>query len=359
MNKAIIYRLLVLGTALAFAASCGTAARSDQHTITVKPNEAAQRVDVVVDGKPFTSYLYAPALKKPVLFPLRTAKGTIVTRGFPLEPRAGERVDHPHQIGAWFTYGDVNGIDFWGYSDETPREEIPKKGTIVHKAIVRALSGTRGELATKADWTMPDGSSILEEESVFVFSASADSRAVDRTTRWTAHDKRVVFGDTKEGAFGIRVARALEHPSKEAEVFTDGGGHATAVPKLDNTGITGMYRSSESKVGEDVWGTRARWMMLTGIVDGERVTLAIFDHPRNPGHPTYWHARGYGLFAANPLGQAEFSGGKERMNLTLEPGRSVTFAHRILILSGNASPERIESEYQRFVQDQRTTESRP
>ena len=159
-----------------------------------------------------------------------------------------------------------------------------------------------------------------------------------------------MFKDTKEGAFGIRVARSLEHPSNEPEVFTDRNGRPTPVPKLDNTGVTGVYRSSEGKTGEAVWGTRARWMMLTGTVDREPVTLAILDHPANTGAPTYWHARGYGLFAANPFGQAEFSNGKERLNFTLEPGQSVVFRHRILVLSGTASPQRMESEYHNFVE---------
>jgi hypothetical protein len=111
--------------------------------------------------------------------------------------------------------------------------------------------------------------------------------------------------------------------------------------------VTGRYRSSEGKVGEEVWGTRARWMVLTGIVQGEPVTLAILDHPQNYGHPTHWHARGYRLFAANPLGQAAFAPEKATGNdkppinqkkLTLEPGQAVTFRHRILILSGKAPP---------------------
>src|SRR5206468_11724350 len=119
-----------------------------QEPVTITRHDDERRVDVSIGGKPFTSYIYPATVKKPVLFPLRSAKGTIVTRGFPLEPRSGERADHPHQVGAWFTYGDVNGIDFWGYSNATPPEEVPGKGTIVHKAIIRTLSGAdRGELA--------------------------------------------------------------------------------------------------------------------------------------------------------------------------------------------------------------------
>jgi hypothetical protein len=311
--------------------------------VTVKPDEAARRVDVSIGGQPFTSYIYPTTIKKPVLYPLRSAKGTVVTRGFPLEPRPGEAKDHPHQVGAWFTYGDVNGIDFWGYSDATPEKDVPKKGTIVHKAIVKASSGAdRGELRVAADWLLPDGSPVLEEDTLFVFRGTAGSRSVDRVTRWNARDKRVLFKDTKEGAFGIRVAKSLEQPQPEAS-----GGKGAARP--EGPAPTGLYRSSEGKTGDAVWGTRAPWMMLTGTVDGEPVTLAILDHAANPAHPTYWHARGYGLFAANPFGQADFTQGKQRMDLALEPGQGFEFRHRILILSGTATPERMASEYKEFL----------
>ena len=119
---------------------------------------------------------------------------------------------------------------------------------------------------------------------------------------------------------------------------------------LDNTGVTGQYTSSEGLKGDAVWGTRGRWAILTGTVESELVTLVMLDHPTNPGFPTYWHARGYGLFAANPLGQKIFSEGKQELNLTLEPGRSATFRYRILILGGTAKPDAVEREYRAFTQ---------
>ena len=115
--------------------------------VDVKVNEAAKRVDVTIDGKPFTSYIWPSTLKKPVLYPLRTREGTLVTRGFPLDPRPGERVDHPHHVGMWLNHGDVNGLDFWNNSDAIPAEQAPKMGTIYHQRIVSAKSGaTEGEL---------------------------------------------------------------------------------------------------------------------------------------------------------------------------------------------------------------------
>lgn len=323
-----------------------------QNGVRVVKNEAERRVDVFVDGKPFTSYLWTEKLKVPVLYPLRTAAGTVVTRGFPLEPRAGERVDHPHHAGTWFNYGNVNGVDFWNNSITLPPEQQSKMGTVVHRRITRASGGKeRGQLDVEMEWMMPDGQPILRESTTFIFSGGPNRRAVDRITTLTALDKRVLFKDDKEGMLGLRVRRELEQPSNEPLVFTDASGRPTAVKVLDNNGVTGLYRSSEGKTGDAVWGTRARWTMLSGKVDQEPITLVIFDHPKNTGFPTYWHARGYGLFAANPLGQAIFSNGKETLSFALEPKQSVTFRYRLLVLSGATTSEQVDAQSLRFVNE--------
>ena len=318
--------------------------------VEVKVNEAARRVDVTIDGKPFTSYIWPTTLKKPVLYPLRSARGTLVTRGFPLDPRKGERVDHPHHVGLWLNHGDVNGFDFWNNSDAIPAKQAPKMGTIVHRKILDTKSGAdKGELAVETAWMTPDNTQLIKESTRFVFRGGADSRTIDRITTLTALDQKVVFKDNKEAMFGMRVARGLEQPADKPEVFTDASGKATAVPVLDNTGVTGKYVSSEGKEGDAVWGTRGKWTMLGGKVEGEPVTIAILDHPSNPGYPTHWHARGYGLFAANPLGDEVFK--EKPFNLTLEPGKSVTFRYRVLILGGPSTPDRIERESQAFAQE--------
>ena len=318
--------------------------------VEVKVNEAARRVDVTIDGKPFTSYIWPTTLKKPVLYPLRSARGTLVTRGFPLDPRKGERVDHPHHVGLWLNHGDVNGFDFWNNSDAIPAKQAPKMGTIVHRKILDTKSGAdKGELAVETAWMTPDNTQLIKESTRFVFRGGADSRTIDRITTLTALDQKVVFKDNKEAMFGMRVARGLEQPADKPEVFTDASGKATSVPVLDNTGVTGKYVSSEGKEGDAVWGTRGKWTMLGGTVEGEPVTIAILDHPSNPGYPTHWHARGYGLFAANPLGDEVFK--EKPFNLSLEPGKSVTFRYRVLILGGPSTPDRIERESQAFAQE--------
>jgi hypothetical protein len=327
-------------------------AQQQQQGISIVKNEAARRVDVFVDGQLFTSYVWPEMLKTPVLYPLRTSRGTVVTRGFPLEPRPGERVDHPHHAGFWLNYGNVNGVDFWNSSTFLPPERQRKMGMIVHRRIAQATGGKdRGELRVELDWVMPDGQTILRESTTFVFHGAPNLRAVDRITTLTALDSRVVLHDDKEGMLGLRVRRELEQPSNEPLVFTDASGRPTDVKVMDNSGVSGLYRSSEGKTGDAVWGTRGRWTMLTGKVGQEEITLAVLDNPKNIGFPTYWHARGYGLFSANPLGQEIFSNGKEKLNFTLEPKQSVTFRYRLLILSGRTTPDQIEAHYQQFVNE--------
>ena len=320
----------------------------------VAVNEAARRVDITIDGKPFTSYIWPDTVKKPVLYPIRDARGTLVTRGWPMDPRPGERVDHPHHVGLWLNYENVNGIDFWNNSDAIKPADAPKMGTIVHRRIVSAKSGPRGELVTESDWMLHDGKTLLHERTAYTFAGDATSRVIDRTTTLTALDQRVTFEDAKDGMLGMRVARQLELPSTKPEVFTDISGRKTEVPKLDNTGITGNYTTSEGKQGNDAWGTRGRWCVLSGKIDDTTIAIAILDHPSNPGYPTYWHARDYGLFAANPLGQKVFSNGKESLHFALDPKQSVTFRYRILIVDGGLTPERADREQKAFAQQAST-----
>jgi hypothetical protein len=168
----------------------------------------------------------------------------------------------------------------------------------------------------------------------------------------TAQEKDAVFKDSKEGAIAIRLTRSLEEPSLKPEIFTDASGKPTAVAKMDNTGVNGVYLSSEGKVGEkEAWSTRAKWMTLSGNVKGEEVCVGIFDHPKNSTYPTYWHNRGYGLFAANPFGAKEFTKGKTTLNFTIKAGKSETFRFRILIHSGKLTAEQTEAQYQQFLQD--------
>jgi hypothetical protein len=350
MKKGLLFVLAVLTVAAIGIMSFTPGERLQKKRFAIVNNPENERVDVMVDGKPFTSYIYPEQIKKPSLYPLRTADGTLITRGWPLDPRPGERVDHPHHVGMWLNYGDVNGLDFWNNSVDIPAEKKDHYGTVKHRSVNKAIADNeKAVLEVTADWQKPDGSNLLREDTRYIFGGSGNMRTIERITTLTALNEDVSFRDNKEGVIGIRLARELEHPSNKPEVFTDASGKATAVPRLNNEGVTGKYRSSEGKEGDDVWGTRGKWVNLNGVIASRPVSLVILDHPENVGYPTYWHARGYGLFAANPLGQKEFSKGKEVLDFKLPAGKSVTFRYKVLIHSGaHLTDEQVTSEFNKF-----------
>lgn len=320
--------------------------------VEVTPEPDQQRVAVQVGGEPFTAYLFdgrREELAKPVLYPIYSSGGAPITRGYPIDPRPGERVDHPHHIGHWLNYGDVNGLDFWNNTGDVPEEEREEFGHIVHRRVEGTESGSgRGELEVQMDWRGPEEETLLREETRFVFRAGPDRRVIDRITRLTAKGRRVELTDNKEGFFAIRVARELEHPAEDPIRIVGKDGTPREEPVEHNEGVSGQYLNADGVTDRPVWGTRSPWVLLRGIVGGDSVGVAILDHPENVGHPTYWHARGYGLFSANPLGQAVFSEGEERLDYALESGESVTFRHRILIRTGTPSASALQSEYEQW-----------
>jgi hypothetical protein len=336
--------------ATAFYSAQSAIAAPTGHGVEVIPNEAARRVDITMDGKPFTSYIWPTTLKKPVLYPLIDSDGVTVTRGYPLAPLAGERVDHPHHAGMWFNYGNANGFDFWNNSDAIKPEQQPKMGTVLHTRIVSTKSGAdRGELIVDSDWITGEGKKILVQRTRYVFMRSEGQRIIDQIVSLAALDK-VVFNDETEGVLGIRVARWLESPEEKGGVFTDANGNTTKVdaPAGPNP-ATGVYLTSEGVKGPAVWSTRGRWCSLTGHT-GEHVDMiAIIDHPGNPGYPTYWHARGYGLFAANPLGRSIFDPKQPAFNYTLDRGQQTTFRYRVVISDRAESADELNKEADAFA----------
>ena len=315
---------------------------SSEPMVDLKVNDAEKKVDVMVDGELFTSYIYPDVIKKPVLWPVISPAGNMLTRSFPMVNREGDRSDHPHHVGVWLNYGDVNGLDFWNNSEAIAPEKRDGYGTIFHRSIEKAESGKGSALLeTSAVWKSPDQINMLEEQTSFNFIASDNMRIIDRTTTLKAVIDEVNFTDNKEGMFAIRVARELELPSEKPTELVDSHGIVTKVEKMDNTLVKGDYRSAKGVEGKKVWGTRCRWMKLASEIKGEQVALVIIDHPSNVGYPTYWHARDYGLFAANTLGQKIFSEGENELNFSLKKGESVTFKYRLVVAAETLSDQQI------------------
>ncbi len=309
------------------------------------------QVDVFIGDQFFTAYRYSGGLlKKPVLFPLRTVSGMDVTRGYPIATRPGERVDHPHHYGLWFNHGDVNGIDFWNNSDAIPENRRNHYGAILHQGFIDIRDGTPGVLAVRKNWVIPSGDTILHERTSYTFSGGEHFRQIDHSTTLTATAAQVLFRDSKEGMFALRVARSLEQPDNERVFLTDSTLHPSSVKSANKEGVTGRYLNSEGETGDAVWGKRARWVKLSGMIGADSVAIVIFDYPENPNHPPHWMARGYGLFGVNPFGSKIYTDGKEALNFSLDPGKSVSFRHRVLIFD-RMDPDRsvIEALYRELM----------
>jgi hypothetical protein len=291
------------------------------------------KVDILIDDKPFTNFLYPTDLEKPVLWPVYAANGTVVSRGFP--PGPGEATDHPHHIGIWFTYENVNGLDFWNNSVAIPADKKNMYGWIKTDRILETSSGKKGTLSYHANWTNQQNEVLLEETTSFEISGTEHRRIIDRVTILKANTE-VLMKDAKDGLLGVRVTHALQMPETKDQKFTDDKGNVTIVKAGSDKIANGNYMTSEGKQGTTPEHPR-QMVQIIWQSGNDSVSIAIIDHPANPNYPTFWHSRGYGLFAANPLGENIFTNGKTTKNLTLKKGESVTFRYRIVIDNGNKS----------------------
>jgi hypothetical protein len=292
-------------------------------------------IQVAIGGRPFTTYSFDPETAKPYLQPIRNAKGVIVTRGFPIGDTipAGHEHDpslEPHQRGMYFGHGDINGFNFWA-------EEVFSKyyGSGYHSAfgrmVFRKIEEIQGGAAFASiratfDLVGPDGKPFAEEVQHFIFRGDSNSRSIDCEFIVRAGQKPVEFGDTKEGTFALRLAPELDAP-------------------------TGIMVNSEGGEGEaQIWGRRANWVDVDGLIDGQALGVAIFDHPKSFRHPTYWHARGYGLLAANPFGLRDFYHDPRQDGSYMIPaGGSIQFKYRVFVHDGNYKQAHVAQRYAEYA----------
>jgi hypothetical protein len=292
----------------------------------VKVTQGSDRILVDINGQPFTALFIGGQTPKPYLHPLRAANGKIVSRVWPMEEKEGEAKDHPHHRGLWFSHGDVNGYDFWA-NEESQKGVGNGKGKIQIRRVTDLRSGKKdGSLTATFDWTDATGKTLLTETKSITFHAHPTLRIMDfdLTLTGVAESK---FGDTKEGTFALRLTAPLD------------GKHS------------GKMISSTGKTGEkEVWGKAFPWVDYVGTLDGDTLGVAIFDHPANPKHPTYWHSRDYGLFAANIFGERDFFNDKNRDgSMTLAPGQSWRFRYRVVIHPGDTQTAGIARLYEEWV----------
>jgi hypothetical protein len=307
-----------------------------KETVKLVQEKDKSTINVFIGNNLFTSFIYPDSLAKPVLYPIFSQNGAMLTRGYPMYPLAGDPTDHPHHLGLWLNFENVNGLDFWNNSFAIPADRKSMYGSIKTDRIIKKEDGAKGILAYHANWTDWKNNILLEETTQYEFSGSGNQRIVDRITTLKAN-MDVLFTDAKDGLLGLRVAHELQISSKKDGVFTDDKGNVTIVKANTDAVATGNYITSAGKEGDSAWSTRAVWCKMFGKMKNDSISIAIIDHPSNINYPTYWHARGYGLFAANPLGEKVFTGGKSAKNLKLKKGESVRFVYRIVFDQGPAT----------------------
>ena len=296
-----------------------------------KVTRSDDRVRVELGGQLFTEYLFKGG-PRPYFYPVLAADGTQLNRDFPMKKdTAGEELDHPHHRSLWFTHGAVNGVDFW--------TEGKGKGTIVNDSVKATAQGSVATIESRNTWIAPEGAVYCSDETTVRLSAIPDGRQLDyEVTIKAPADKPVVFGDTKEGSMAMRVAQWMT----PAHTF-----------QKQKTETKGTIVNAEGIRDGATWSKKSVWVDYQGPKDGKIYGIAMFDHPKNPRFPTWWHVRDYGLFAANPFGQHDFE--KESKDnpkagdLTIPAGGSVTFRWRFYFHSGDEKTGKVAEHFQAYA----------
>jgi hypothetical protein len=296
----------------------------------------SDRVRVEIDGQLFTEYLFRAAAR-PFLYPVLLADGTRMTRDFPMLETPGEDRDHPHQRSLWFAHGRVNGVDFW--NEGTAGGPTPK-GTIVHEALLATESGRVGLIRARNSWHAPDGALACIDETTLHFGAVADNggRWIDFDVKLQAlPDRPLVLGDSKEGCMAVRVAQWMTLPHRMQGKEVPGDGRI-----MMSTGVRDAA----------AWGTRAAWCDYFGTHEGNVYGIALFEHPTNFRHPTWWMARDYGLLAANPFGRHEFEKleDKHAGDHTIPAGGSLTLRYRFYFHHGDTKAAGVAAQYRVYAE---------
>jgi Family of unknown function (DUF6807) len=288
--------------------------------------KTAESVEVTLDGQPFATYVFNSGFK-PIIWPIIGPTGKEMTRAWPLRQLPpgdkSEAVDHVHQKSFWFDHGDVNGVDFWA---ETARVQGKQKQT----ELVKAEGGKVGTIVTKNDWVGPDDTKLLSDVRTIRFGGDKDSRFIDFDVVVTAVADEVTFNDTKEGSFGLRVAESIRADKKENK---------------------GTIISSEGLQDAQAWGKPAAWVDYHGPIQGETLGIAILNHPSSLRYPTHWHVRPYGLFAANPWGLHDFTGGKESSAYTMKKGDSFKLRYRVIFHKGDEKEGKIADAFANYTKE--------
>ncbi len=291
----------------------------------VTVQESDKGATITIDGQPFAEYLIKSG-HQPVIWPIIGPEGQAMTRQYPLGDKLPtEAADHPHHRSLWFSHGVVNDKDFW--LEPTNKQSDGADNQIEHLEFSELASGDTGRIVTRNNWTS-NGEKVCQDRRTITFGANEHGRWIDFCVELFAPFGPVEWGDTKEGAFALRVPGTMSVDSR----------------------LGGRILNSRGQTDTEAWGHEAEWVDYRGPVDGKTAGIVVFNLPDSFRHPTRWHVRTYGLFAANPFGQADFSpGGSQQGAVTIKEGDAVKLHYCVLFYDGSLTAEAISAMYEEFA----------
>ena len=259
------------------------------------------------------------------IHPLWAPGGQVLTR---IQPP-----DHYHHYGIWnpWTHALYEGdtVDFWNLN--------AKQGTVRFAGFISISSGNIfGEYAALHEHVVfprngKEKIAMRENQTVRVFAPGAgeDYYIADITVQLNCADGPVRLLEYRYGGMGWR---ATEQWTKEnSRVLT-----------------------SEGKTRKQADGSRARWCIVEGTVDGTNAGAVMMSYPVNYNHPEPLR-----IWPENSNGNrgdmfANFSPTKD-MDWPLEPGKNYTLRYRFLVFNGAFSKEKAEAAWKDFASPPRVT----
>lgn len=310
------------------------AAEADDVTIEVGKDGLTFKVA----GAFVTKYHTAETVAKPYFWPLNVTGDVSVARAWPMnDSQAADLKDHPHQKSAWFCHGDVipegielkakvkgvTGVDFWS-------ENVGHGKIVCVKVGEPKTEKGHAWIVTHNEWRTAEGVTILEETRTLHLYSTNGGRLIVLESSLKASTCPITFGDTKEGSMGVRVRTEIQSDSKGM----------------------GSLENADAKVGEkEVWGKFSNWCDDSGPLGGKTYGVAVLADPGNPVKSA-WHARGYGLVAANPFGRSKAGFSDLAGNtdlLKMAKGDELKFRFGIFLHEGGAKAGKVPEAYEAFV----------
>ena len=269
--------------------------------------------------------VYPPAGVNPVfkrsafIHPLWSPHGQVLTR---IQPR-----DHYHHYGIWNPWTHVlfegDTVDFWNLSAKQGTVRFGGFNSIVTGNVFGEYAARHEHVAFSKDGKEKVAIDEIQMVRVYAPHDNADYYIADITVLLNCPGSPVRLLEYRYGGLGWR---ATEQWTKE------------------NSNVL----TSEGKTRKEADGSKARWCIVEGTVDGENTGAVMMSYPSNYNYPEPLR-----IWPENANGNrgdmfANFSPTKD-MDWPLEPGRNYLLRYRFIVFNGSFGKEKAEIAWQYFA----------